>query len=193
MLINIATLDAIKTGDVTLAFRRWRRPTVKRGGTLLTAVGQLAIDDVQPVELQDVDSEQARLAGYANVDELHGALAGRQGQLYRVSLRYLGEDPRIALRESVPDEEEIETIRSRLDRWDRSSPTGPWTRATLQLIADQPATLAADLGEQIGMEKKRFKPLVRRLKELGLTESLKVGYKLSVRGQTVLAALGDED
>jgi hypothetical protein len=34
-----------------------------------------------------------------------------------------------------------------------------------------------------------FKRRVRQLKELGLTESLEVGYRLSPRGRTVLARL----
>ena len=189
MLIKTATLEAIKAGDVSLAFRRWRRPTVKSGGTLLTAVGQLAIDSVVTVEPEQVDDADARQAGFASSSELLDALSGRDGEIYRVSLRYVGDDPRIALRASEPSPEELEEIRLRLDRWDRSSRTGPWTRATLELIAHKPATLAADLGAEIGMEKKRFKPLVRRLKGLGLTESLDVGYQLSKRGEAVLAAL----
>ena len=35
-----------------------------------------------------------------------------------------------------------------------------------------------------------FKRDVRRLKELGLTESLEVGYRLSPRGRALLARLG---
>ena len=49
MLIRRTTLDQIVAGTVTLQFRKWRRPTVKAGGTLLTAVGQLAIDEVERV------------------------------------------------------------------------------------------------------------------------------------------------
>jgi hypothetical protein len=50
MLFKQAFLDGIQAGTITLAFRRWQRPTVKAGGTLLTAVGQLAIDDVRAVD-----------------------------------------------------------------------------------------------------------------------------------------------
>ena len=46
MLLTRATLEAIAADTVTLAFRRWRRPTVRTGGTLTTAVGMLSIDDV---------------------------------------------------------------------------------------------------------------------------------------------------
>ena len=44
----------------------------------------------------------------------------------------------------------------------------------------------AELAESVGAETKRFKGNVRKLKELGLTESLKVGYRLSPRGEGVL-------
>jgi hypothetical protein len=48
MLFKQAFLDGIRAGTVTVAFRRWQRPTVKAGGTLLTAIGQLSIVDVRP-------------------------------------------------------------------------------------------------------------------------------------------------
>ena len=44
MLIRRAHLERIVCGDIDLAFRRWRRPTVKAGGTLTTGAGVLAID-----------------------------------------------------------------------------------------------------------------------------------------------------
>ena len=43
MILTLPVLDAIRRGEVTCAFRRWRRPSVRTGGTLMTAVGQLEI------------------------------------------------------------------------------------------------------------------------------------------------------
>jgi hypothetical protein len=40
-----------------------------------------------------------------------------------------------------------------------------------------------------GMETAPFKRNVRKLKELGLTESLEVGYRLSPRGQAFMKTL----
>ena len=40
MLFRQTFLDGIGNRSVPLAFRRWRRPTVRAGGTLLTAAGQ---------------------------------------------------------------------------------------------------------------------------------------------------------
>lgn len=59
----------------------------------------------------------------------------------------------------------------------------------LELIRDNPATLAADLAARRGREKLRFKSDVRKLKAFGLTESLRVGYRLSPRGLAVLQAI----
>ncbi|MDT4958727.1 MAG: hypothetical protein QOD31_2526, partial [Pseudonocardiales bacterium] len=69
----------------------------------------------------------------------------------------------------------------RLQRLDDASPRGPWTQAALAIIARRPATRAADLAEELGRDLVTFKRDVRKLKELGLTESLEVGYRLSPR------------
>jgi Mn-dependent DtxR family transcriptional regulator len=45
---------------------------------------------------------------------------------------------------------------------------------------------AADLAKHLGRDRKSFKTDVRKLKELGLTESLEVGYRLSPRGRAWL-------
>ena len=79
---------------------------------------------------------------------------------------------------SAADRAEIDR---RLDRLDRASSIGPWTRAVLAVIAAQPATRAADLAAGFGRETLPFKTDVRKLKNLGLTESLEVGYRLSPR------------
>ena len=43
MLFKRLTLDRIETGEVTVAFRKWRRPSVKKDGTLKTRVGLLGM------------------------------------------------------------------------------------------------------------------------------------------------------
>ncbi|MGD2069960.1 MAG: hypothetical protein PVI57_14910 [Gemmatimonadota bacterium] len=42
MLLRVRTLEAIRDGQVTVAFRRWRRPTVRSGGTLRDGLPALA-------------------------------------------------------------------------------------------------------------------------------------------------------
>ena len=71
--------------------------------------------------------------------------------------------------------------------WMRAPPSGPWTRRTLELIRDHPGVRAGDLCKKVEMEMPPFKVNVRKLKALGLTESLEIGYRLSARGRAWLA------
>jgi hypothetical protein len=188
MLFRQDVLRRIAEGDVTLAFRRWRRPTVKAGGTLRTRVGVLAIDSVEKVEEDQVTDADARRAGAEDREALLAGLRP-EGTLYRVEFRLAGPDPRIALRErSDISPEERAAIEARLARLDAASRHGPWTAAVLELIAERPATRAPDLAASLGRETAPFKADVRKLKELGLTESLLVGYRLSPRGRAYLSA-----
>jgi hypothetical protein len=189
LLLKHETLRGIAEGRITLAFRRWKRPTVRAGGTLLTSIGQLAIEGVDAVTLRDLTESDAVAAGFADVGELTAALSGRQeGTPYRVRLRLAGPDPRIALRAALPAADELRGMLDRLDRWDSSSTTGPWTRSAMGVIARRPGVRAGDLAAEIDMERARFKSHVRKLKGFGLTESLEVGYRLSPRGEAVFAA-----
>lgn len=191
MLLKHKTLAGIASGEIDLVFRRWKRATVKTGGTLKTAVGVIAIDAVERVPVSSVKAAAARRAGYATRAELVAALRGREGDLYRITVRFAGQDPRIALRGTrVRTRKQIDEIQARLDRMDRASKSGSWTVEYLELIAANEGVRAFDLAAGLGMEKKPFKQRVRRLKELGLTESLETGYRLSPRGKSFLAKRG---
>lgn len=187
MLIRRDLLDRIVTHEIDLAFRRWQRATVKPGGTLNTAVGVLAIDAVDIVDESEISAEDAKRAGFASVAALRKELARRtDGEVYRIRLHHVGDDPRVALREDADlDAEQLAAIAARLDRLDRAR-VEPWTRVVLELIRDHPATRAPELAASLGRETQPFKNDVRKLKALGLTESLLVGYRLSPRGETFL-------
>jgi hypothetical protein len=187
MLFPQSTLRGIEAGEVTLAFRRWRRPTVRAGGTLRTRAGVLAIESIEPVAEQAITDREARRAGAAGRDELIAGLRP-EGTLYRVQFHLAGPDPRIALRERADiNAEERGALDTRLARLDAASRHGPWTAEVLDLIARRPATRAPDLAAELGRETAPFKADVRKLKELGLTESLERGYRLSPRGRAYLA------
>lgn len=194
MLLKRETLEGIAEGRITLAFRRWKRSTVRGGGELRTAIGVLAIDGVDAIDEGDITDDDARSAGYPTRDALLAELNRRpEGDLYRVALHLAGDDPRTALREQdALDAEAVAAIAARLDRFDRSSRHGPWTETVLRLIADSPGVRAPDLAASLGRDTQPFKRDVRKLKELGLTESLEVGYRLSPRGRAWLATLDGE-
>lgn len=203
MLVKQAVLERIKQGEVTLQFRRWRRPTVKAGGRLRTAVGELAIGAVDVVEPAEVTDADARRAGFASAAELLADLfserrtTGRtrtaqpdeSSVLYRIQVSYAGADARTIRRDTLPSSDDLASIVDRLAAIDRRSGHGPWTARTLELIERWPGRRAPELAELEGRDTPAFKAGVRKLKELGLTESLTVGYRLSARGEAVLAAL----
>jgi hypothetical protein len=187
MLFRQDFLEGIREGRITLAFRRWRRPSVRAGGTLMLPIGQLQIGEVRPIAEKEITEHEATRAGYASRKALLEALNARaDGTLYRIALGALGPDPRVALRASAAlGDDEVDALIQRLDRLDAHA-AHAWTRRALELIRDRPAVRAGDLCKAIGMERLPFKANVRKLKALGLTESLEVGYRLSPRGEALV-------
>jgi hypothetical protein len=193
MLLTRQTLSGLEDGTVSLAYRRWLAPRVRVGGHMRTRIGVVEVTSVDRVPDVDgvpaVPDDDARAAGFRSVDAaLAWAAAKGEGDLYRIGLRRVGEDPRIALRESADlSAEDVDALRARLARMDRAAPE-PWTRAYLDLIDSRPEVVARELAASIGVERDYFKIRVRRLKEIGLTESLAVGYRISPRGRAYLDA-----
>jgi hypothetical protein len=187
VMIRPAELEAIRRGEIDLAFRRWDRPRVKVGTRLRTAVGVLEVVSVDQVPLSGLRADDARRAGAGSLTALKAALAAKADRpVFRVGLNYAGADPRETLRETRPSAEEIADILAGLDRLDAASPIGPWTRATLRIIDANPEVRAPELAAHEGRPIAEFKRDVRKLKERGLTESLAIGYRLSPRGEVVL-------
>lgn len=190
MILRQHVLDGIRDGRITVAFRRWRRPSVKTGGTLLTAAGLLHIRDVSPVAIDDISEADSRRAGYESRAALIEDLNERtDGRVYRIELGALERDPRIALRKKLASDSELHDLITRLEKLDARSNGAPWTRRVLDLIEAHPARRAGDLCKMAHQDKMSFKLNVRKLKTLGLTESLEVGYRLSPRGAALLDGL----
>jgi hypothetical protein len=183
MLFRQHILQGIAEGRVTLAFRRWRRAPPADGSSLRSPVGVLRLDRITVVDEGAITAADVRCTGLSR-EELLESISG-PGTLLRIELRLAGADPRIALRARVPKRDEIEAIVARLARIDAASST-PWTTRYLQLIEAQPAVVSHVLAQRVGAEVLPFKRRVRQLKELGLTESLEVGYRLSPRGRAVI-------
>jgi hypothetical protein len=190
MLIPQAILEAIRAGTIDVAFRRWDRPRVRAGTRMRTAIGVVEVTSVDEVA-GPIDDADARRSGAVSAAEVRRQLDVRgDGTIFRMGLRYVGADPRVELRQddAISEAEAAEIVRH-LDRLDHASPRGPWTREVLALVQANPAIRAGDLAAQLGRERLQFKRDVRKLKELGLTESLAVGYRLSPRGQRVMRQL----
>lgn len=188
MLFKQHILEGIAAGRVTLAFRRWKRPTVRSGSMLRTAVGVVAIDEVTEVDAAAISDREAAEAGHASREALMQTLAAQDGQpVLRIALRFAGEDPRAALRDDDRlSDDDADQVAAQLARLDRASRRGPWTETTLRLIHRRPKVRAAELAEELGRDNPSFKRDIRKLKELGLTESLDIGYRLSPRGEALI-------
>jgi len=186
-LISPVIAQGIKDGSVTAVFRSWDEPRVRIGGTQRTAAGVVRFESVESVELAELTEDDARSAGMASLAALTKAnQRGRGAQLYRIRVAFDRPDERVALRDTLPSVGEVAEITATLDRLDRGRRSGPWTREILALISSRPAERAPDLAASLGRDTQPFKLDVRKLKELGLTHSLPVGYELSARGRAYL-------
>jgi biotin operon repressor len=184
--------EGIHEGRIVLTFRRWNRCQVVAGHRYRTGSDIIEVDAVDLVTPRDIDAGQAREAGYATVKELLADLRGdKKTPLYRVRFHRVDEpDPRAELAaQSDLTGQELAALSAQLTRLDNSGSRGPWTRAVLTQIADHPATVSTVLASTLGWERQDFKLHVRRLKQLGLTISLDVGYRLSPRGEAYLQHL----
>lgn len=193
MMIPRKVLDGIVAGELDLAFRRWTRPMHKPGGSQRTSVGVISFDEVDVVELEEISDEDARRAGI-ELTRLREILASKSGDVYRVRMSFAGADDRVRLRDKNRlSPRQRDQVVATLAAMDARSKRGPWTREHLELIDARPGELAETIAESIGRPKLPFKADIRRLKELGLTESLRPGYRLSPRGRAVLRHLRSLD
>jgi hypothetical protein len=178
-------------GSITLAFRRWRRGQVVAGHQYRTGLGMVLAETVDVVGTADITEADAHDAGFSSAEALVGDLRGDPGlPLYRIRFRRVdGPDPRDALAAAAsltPDE--TAALAMRLARMDAASRRGPWTSEVLTQIASQPGVSSALLAPELDWDRPDYKQHVRRLKALGLTISLDVGYRISPRGAAYLAS-----
>jgi biotin operon repressor len=184
MLFRTKDLEAIFAGRVTVAFRRWKKVGAKAGGQQRTQLGMVAIDSVEEIDPKTLTEADARAANYPDLASLHAMFDAQEGTCYRIRLRPGGSDPREELRNAAEiTDDDRATIDERLAKLDAES---PWTIATLECIRDNPAVVSTKLAAKLGRERFALKDDIRKLKALGLTESLEVGYRLSPRGKAYL-------
>jgi len=244
------TLAKIDAKRVNLAFRRWKRPSVKPNDVISTPIGELTIVSCGKTAIARISAADLKRAGYASRAALLKEFANHPGDVYRIVLRLKPAEPAsgktatnapvakaagnsVAKNGSVPAPEalslltrgqqpaavrprmfafalapksepppsapakgdekitkaELKSAIAALKTLDQSSGRGAWTAATLRLIDKYPARRAPDLAASQRRDPLAFKRDVLRLKQLGLTESLEVGYRLSPRGRAVLAEL----
>jgi hypothetical protein len=185
MLFKDAQLDGIRSGAITRSFRFWKQARVRKGGVYRIRPDlAIRVTDVSVCTKRPSAADAVR-AGFGDVEALEKALGRARGQaLYLVKFERcdVPEDNRIKLAHSALSDESAKGLRKRLADMDRRRAAGPWTGAILELIERFPERRAADLAALMGWPTADFKQHVRRLKALGLTLSLEVGYRLSPLG-----------
>jgi hypothetical protein len=184
MLFTADAWPGIADGSITITFRAWKRAQAKAGGCYRIAGMLIEATAVRQVPVAEITEHDARRAGAADLAALRARL-GDIDTAWRVDFVHVGNDERIARREDT-SADEVATIVARLARLDRN---GAWTRTTLQLIGKYPGVVSTTLARHAKQERAAFKLNVRKLKELGLTQSLDTGYRLSPRGEAVLRSL----
>lgn len=191
MLFKADVLERIAAGEIVSAFRLWKKPTVQKGGALRTPIGVLGIDEVMKVSRAAITDVDARRAGFVSRRELLQSLGDEGGRcLYRIDFHVAGGDPRVALRmKASMSAPEVAALIDELGKLDTKSAHGPWTCAALRMIEEKEGRTAGEISQALSIEKPTLKRKIRLLKELGLTESLKSGYRLSPRGRRVVAAI----
>lgn len=185
MLFKNDILKQIGNGTVNTAYRRWAKPSVKAGNTLMTAVGVLMITSVKEIDYKSITDKDIQKAGLKSRAQLDKELSFKKERtLYKISFKLLGDDPRVALREETDiSKEEFEQLKAKLEKMDKTSKHGAWTMPVLKLIAKHPGKHAIYFSERLGIEKDWLKLHIRKLKNLGLTISLPVGYEIAPRGE----------
>ena len=176
MLFERRLRDGLADGSITVALRRWKRTQVLPGRRYRSPDGLVLVTQVDVVDT--LDDATAQAAGFASVDDALADLPG-DGPITVVHLlRVDDEDPRDVLSHDTHIADPEKLLRQ-VERY----------RPHFELIAANPGVRAPDLAARLGMDTPTFKRQVRRLKELGLTHSLRVGYRLSPRGEALLRLL----
>lgn len=196
MLFAGSDRDGVAAGRITSAYRRWAEARVQPGRIYRTNAGRIEIESVSQVNPELLADNDADLvaADRNNAKDVRRRLRGNEEWptfLIRFHL-VEGPDPRDELASGADlSPADLAELRDRLAKLDELSRHGAWTTDTLRLIAQKPATRAGDLAAEVGRDQAGFKIDVRKLKNLGLTYSLEVGYELSPRGAAYLATLTD--
>src|SRR5689334_13058010 len=171
MLFKAAFHAGIVNGSITRTFRRWKRLQVVPGNRYRQAFGEIEVTAAIEANAGSITERDAAAAGYESRKDLLMELDKHpEGTLYRIDFRFAGADRRIALREKDDlSGVEIDALVKRLDRLDKASSLGPWTRRALELIDRKPAVVSTVLAAEMGLDRPAFKIDIRKLKESGLT------------------------
>lgn len=180
----------ILAGEMTATIRAWQTPQVKAGKRYRFGdEHELVVSSVELTESGRLSSGDLAAAGFESRSAFEAALPRfandrQEGPFYVV--RFTLEARQVP---PHPVQAEIDRIVARLEKLDRLSDHGPWTRDALDVIATHPRVVSTELARRVGRERFAFKADVRKLKAMGLTRSHDVGYEVTELGRAVLDSL----
>ncbi len=89
MQITTALRDRVRSGEVTCSVRIWKQPRVKIGGRYSLPPGEIVVESLLEISLEDVTPDLARRSGFKGVvDLLKIAKHGRGRRVFLVEFRY---------------------------------------------------------------------------------------------------------
>ncbi len=180
---------AVASGAITVTFRFWKRPHAKVGGRYTVGPVVIEVDAIEMMPFAAISRADVRLAGAPDREALraraaHAGPIADDTLLYRIEFHVVG--AREARVDAPATDEQVALVTKKLDAMDTRSKTGPWTRAVLELIGEHEGVVSTELAAIVQRPRLDFKADVRKLKALGLTESLEVGYRLTPLGQRIV-------
>jgi hypothetical protein len=82
--------EGIRRGRIKCSIRVWTKPHVKVGGRYQMDEGQIVVDSIEPIEIDDITHDLARESGFASVDDLLAiARHGKGDNVYLIRFHYL--------------------------------------------------------------------------------------------------------
>jgi hypothetical protein len=191
MLFQRRFHERIARGEIRCTVRIWQRPHVKVGGRYTLGAGAIVVNEIAETRVDDLTPALARRCGFPSlVDLLKTAKHGAGERVFVIGFHYdAGTSARAKPQTDAVTAEALAELVQRLEAMDRRSKIGAWTLPTLRAIEARPGVLAAKLAQSLGRPRDEFKRDVRKLKDLGLTFSLEIGYRLTPKGEALLASL----
>lgn len=90
MLFAKRLRQGIKEGRITCTVRIWQRPHVSVGRIYPMGDGQIVVESIQPIALDDISGDLARRSGFMGVvDLLKVAKHGSGTNIYLIEFQYI--------------------------------------------------------------------------------------------------------
>ena len=82
--------DGVRSGEITCSVRVWQRPHVRAGNRYRMEDGEIEVDSIEPMTLDEITPDLARACGFGGVrDLLEVAKHGRGENVYLVRFHYI--------------------------------------------------------------------------------------------------------